>query len=98
MNFTFWTVRGYFFGNVHVVHFPAHNKKHAFLLYFFRFRLAFAGLFFVLVVVVGWLLSTTTSKALRFGLWLVFGHVWRLLSGCASNHKQLFLGPIGKSN
>jgi hypothetical protein len=28
VSFTFWAVRGDFFWNVHVFHFPAHNRKH----------------------------------------------------------------------
>ena len=38
----------------------------------------------------GGLLSTTSSWALCFGLWFVFGYVWRLLSGCAGCSKLLF--------
>jgi hypothetical protein len=42
-----------------------------------------AGLVFCLVVVVEWLLSTTTSKALRFGLQAAFRFICLTRSGCA---------------
>jgi len=45
---------------------------------------------FCLVVVVGGLLSTTSSWALFFGLWFVFGCFWRLRFGCAGCGKLLF--------
>ena len=48
---------------------------------------------FCLVVVVEWLLCTTSSWALFFGLRFVFGCFWRLCFGCAGCGK-LMLGKL----